>query len=35
MEKLANAVKNNQDEIREIIKEAPDWQLAFKRFDVL
>jgi len=35
MEKLANAVKNNQDEIREIIKEAPDWQLAFNRFDAL
>lgn len=35
MEKLAKAVKDNQDEIKKITKEAPDWQLAFNRFDAL
>lgn len=35
MEKLAKAVKDNQGEIKKIIKEAADWQLAFNRFDTL
>lgn len=35
MEKLIKAVKDNQDEIKKLIKETPDWLLAQKRFDTL
>lgn len=35
MEKLTKTVKDNQDEIKKIVTETPDWQLAFKRFNAL